>query len=112
MNAVIEAGNLFSRSAPLQGQEGQGREVPHERREFEDFFLSSGWPRELKIRAPRSRQRRALMELLRAVGEYRGLFRKFVKRGVPAAILAELLRTRVSAATSARLSTRTRRRQA
>src|SRR5438132_1305552 len=63
-------------------------------REFEDFFLSS-WVATAKLKVPGTKvpiSGEALMELLRAVGEYRGLFGKSVKRGVPAAILAELLR--------------------
>src|SRR5439155_665051 len=63
-------------------------------REFEDFFLTS-WVATAKLKIPGTKAPivgEALMELLRAVGEYRGLFGKFVRRGVPAAILAELLR--------------------
>src|SRR6185503_10754071 len=63
-------------------------------REFEDFFLSS-WVTTAKVKVPGTKAPvtgEPLLELLRAVSEYRGLFGKIVKRGVPAGILAELLR--------------------
>src|SRR2546426_1140126 len=95
MNAVIEAGNLFIAQPPLfKVKKGKVEKYLMNDREFEDFFLSS-WVATAKLKVPGTKvpiSGEALMELLRAVGEYRGLFGKFVKRGVPAAILAELLR--------------------
>jgi DNA gyrase subunit B len=95
MNAVIEAGNLFIAQPPLfKVKKGKVEKYLMNDREFEDFFLSS-WVATAKVKIPGTKAPiagEALMELLRAVGEYRGLFGKFVRRGVPAAILAELLR--------------------
>jgi len=95
MNAVIEAGNLFIAQPPLfKVKKGKVEKYLMNDREFEDFFLTS-WVATAKLKIPGTKAPivgEALMELLRAVGEYRGLFGKFVRRGVPAAILVELLR--------------------
>src|SRR5947208_626444 len=95
MNAVIEAGNLFIAQPPLfKVKKGKVEKYLMNDREFEDFFLTS-WVATAKLKVPGTKAPivgEALMDLLRAVGEYRGLFGKFVRRGVPAAILAELLR--------------------
>src|SRR6266403_1261064 len=95
MNAVIEAGNLFIAQPPLfKVKKGKVEKYLMNDREFEDFFLTS-WVATAKVKIPGTKapiDGEALMALLRAVGEYRGRFGKFVRRGVPAAILAELLR--------------------
>src|SRR6266550_2180026 len=95
MNAVIEAGNLFIAQPPLfKVKKGKVEKYLMNDREFEDFFLTS-WVATAKLKVPGTKVPivgEPLMELLCAVGEYRGLFSKFVKRSVPAAILAELLR--------------------
>jgi len=95
MNAVIEAGNLFIAQPPLfKVKKGKVEKYLMNEREFEDFFLGS-WAATAKVKvvgtkAPISGE--TLLDLLHAISEYRGLFGKFVKRGVPAPILAELLR--------------------
>jgi DNA gyrase subunit B len=95
MNAVIEAGHLFIAQPPLfKVKKGKVEKYLMNEREFEDFFLTS-WVATAKVKVPGTKAPltgEAVMELLRAVGEYRGLFAKIVKRGVPAAVLAELLR--------------------
>src|SRR3989449_829797 len=95
MVQIIEAGPRFLAPPPLfKVKKGKVEKYLMNDREFEDFFLSS-WVATAKLKVPGTKvpiSGEALMELLRAVGEYRGLFSKFVKRGVPAAILAELLR--------------------
>jgi DNA gyrase subunit B len=95
MNAVIEAGNLFIAQPPLfKVKKGKVEKYLMNEREFEDFFLSS-WVATAKVKIPGTKAPitgETLLELLHAVGEYRGLFGKFVKRGVPAGILTELLR--------------------
>src|SRR5712664_26327 len=92
MNAVIEAGNLFIAQPPLfKVKKGKVEKYLMNDREFEDFFLTS-WVATAKVKVPGTKAPvtgEALLEVLRAIGEYRGLFAKFVKRGVPAAILAE-----------------------
>src|SRR5205085_2253978 len=63
-------------------------------REFEDFFLSS-WVAGAKVKVPGTKAPitgEPLLELLHGVSEFRGLFAKFTKRGVPADVLSELLR--------------------
>src|SRR5688572_18535053 len=95
MNAVIEAGNLFIAQPPLfKVKKGKVEKYLMNEREFEDFFLSS-WVAAAKVKLPGTKTPvtgEPLLELLRAVSEYRGLFGKLVKRGVPPGILAELLR--------------------
>ncbi len=95
MNAVIEAGHLFIAQPPLfKVKRGKVEKYLMNEREFEEFFLSA-WVATARVKvagtkAPVSGD--ALLELLRAVSEYRGLFGKFTRRGVPAGVLNELLR--------------------
>jgi DNA gyrase subunit B len=95
MNAVIEAGNLFIAQPPLfKVKKGKVEKYLMNEREFEDFFLSS-WVAAAKVKVPGTKTPvtgEPLLEVLRAVSEYRALFGKLVKRGVPPGILAELLR--------------------
>ncbi|MGH7352971.1 MAG: DNA gyrase subunit B, partial [Candidatus Rokuibacteriota bacterium] len=95
MNAVIEAGNLFIAQPPLfKVKKGKVEKYLMSEREFEDFFMAS-WVATAKVKVPGTKAPitgDALMELVRALGAYRALFSKLVKRGVPAAILVELLR--------------------
>jgi DNA gyrase subunit B len=95
MNAVIEAGHLYIAQPPLfKVKKGKTEKYLMNEREFEDFFLGS-WVAGAKVKVPGIRQPltgEALLELLRHVSEYRGLFAKLTKRGVPADVLDELLR--------------------
>jgi DNA gyrase subunit B len=95
MNAVIEAGHLFIAQPPLfKVKKGKVEKYLMNEREFEDFFLSS-WVTTSKVKLPGTKAPvtgEPLLELLRAVSDYRALFGKLVKRGVPSGILAELLR--------------------
>ncbi len=95
MNPVIEAGHLFIAQPPLfKVKKGKVEKYLMNDREFEDFFLTS-WVATARVKVPGTKAPltgEGLRELLRAVGEYRGLFAKLVKRGVPAAVLLELLR--------------------
>ncbi len=95
MNAIIEAGHLFIAQPPLfKVKKGKVEKYLMSEREFEDFFLAA-WVESVKVKVPGTKAPltgEPLLELLRAVSEYRALFAKLVKRGVPAAILAELLR--------------------
>jgi DNA gyrase subunit B len=100
MNAVIEAGHLYIAQPPLfKVKKGKVEKYLMNEREFEDFFLSA-WVATAKVKVPGTRAPvtgDALLELLRAVSDYRGLFAKLTKRGVPADVLAELLRQRFRA---------------
>jgi DNA gyrase subunit B len=95
MNAVIEAGHLFIAQPPLfKVKKGKVEKYLMNEREFEDFFLTS-WVATARVKVPGTKapvSGEGLLELLRAVSEYRGLFGKIVKRGVPPGVLAELLR--------------------
>jgi DNA gyrase subunit B len=95
MNAVIETGHLYIAQPPLfKVKKGKVEKYLMNEREFEDFFLTS-WVATAKVKVPGTKAPvtgEALLELLRAISEYRSLFAKFVRRGVPSAILAELLR--------------------
>src|SRR5438552_3395438 len=65
-------------------------------REFEDFFLTA-WVDTAKVKVAGTKTPLTgapLLEILRAGSEYRALFGKLVKRGVPGPILSELLRTK------------------
>jgi DNA gyrase subunit B len=95
MNAVIEAGHLFIAQPPLfKVKKGKVEKYLMNEREFEDFFLTS-WVTGARVKVPGIKAPltgEPLLDLLRAVSEYRTLFGKLVKRGVPAGILSELLR--------------------
>jgi DNA gyrase subunit B len=97
MNAVIEAGHLFIAQPPLfKVKKGRTEKYLMNEREFEDFFLGA-WVESAGVKVPGTRAPltgEALLGLLRAVSEYRALFGKVARRGVPAAILGELLRAR------------------
>src|SRR5678816_2149348 len=94
MNAVIEAGHLFIAQPPLfKVKKGKVEKYLMNEREFEDFFLST-WVTTARLKVPGKATPltgEALLEHLRAVSAYRGLFAKLSKRGVPPAWLRELL---------------------
>jgi DNA gyrase subunit B len=94
MNAVIEAGHLFIAQPPLfKVKRGKVEKYLMNEREFEDFFLSA-WVAGARVKVPGTKTPvtgDALMEMLRAIAEYRGLFGKLTKRGVPRDVLNELL---------------------
>jgi DNA gyrase subunit B len=97
MNAVIEAGHLYIAQPPLfKVKKGKVERYLMSEREFEEFFLAA-WVEGAALTVPGAKAPLSgppLLELLRQVAEYRALSGKLVKRGVPAAILAELLRVR------------------
>jgi DNA gyrase subunit B len=95
MTQVIGGGHLYIAQPPLfKVKKGRTEKYLMSEREFEDFFLSA-WVEAAAVKVPGIKQPltgEPLMELLRQVSEYRQLFGKLCKRGVPAPILAELLR--------------------
>jgi DNA gyrase subunit B len=95
MTAVIEAGHLFIAQPPLfKVKKGRVEKYLMSEREFEDFFLTA-WVESAKLKVPGTKAPLTgdpLHDMLRALSEHRGLFSKLVRRGVPAPILAELLR--------------------
>ncbi len=95
MNAVIEAGHLYIAQPPLfKVKKGKTEKYLMSEREFVDFFLTA-WVETARVKVPGTKAPLTggpLLELLHAAAEHRVLFAKFVRRGVPAAILGELLR--------------------
>jgi DNA gyrase subunit B len=95
MVPVIEAGHLFIAQPPLfKVKKGKVEKYLMSEREFEEFFLTT-WVETAAVKVPGAPQPvtgQALLELLRAGLEFQRLFGKFVRRGVPAPILRELLR--------------------
>jgi len=97
MVRVIEAGHLFIAQPPLfKVKKGRTEKYLMNEREFEDFFLGA-WVETASVKIPGTRAPitgNDLLQLLRQVSEYRALFGKLTRRGVPAPILSELLRTK------------------
>src|SRR5262245_11861507 len=97
MVPVIEAGHLYIAQPPLfKVKKGKTEKYLMSEREFEDFFLTT-WVATAGLKVPGTKAPLtgdALLELLRATSEFQALFGKFVKRGVPAPILKELLRAK------------------
>jgi DNA gyrase subunit B len=97
MVPVIEAGHLYIAQPPLfKVKKGRAEKYLMNEREFEEFFLGT-WVESAAVKVPGTKAPvtgEALLELLRQVSEFRGLYRKFTRRGVPAPILSELLRTK------------------
>jgi DNA gyrase subunit B len=95
MNAVIDPGHLYIAQPPLfKVKKGKVEKYLMNEREFEDFFLTA-WVEAASLKVPGTKApitSAALLDLLRAVSEYRALFGRITRRGVPAPILAELLR--------------------
>jgi DNA gyrase subunit B len=97
MVPVIELGHLFIAQPPLfKVKKGRTEKYLMNDREFEDFFLGA-WVQAAAVRvpgAPAPVTGEALFAMLRQLSEYGAVFTKITKRGVPAAILAELLRAK------------------
>ncbi len=94
MVPVIEAGHLYIAQPPLfKVKKGKVEKYLMSEREFEEFFLTA-WVETAAVKVAGGRQPltgQPLLDLLRAASEFQQVFGKFVKRGVPAAILQELL---------------------
>jgi DNA gyrase subunit B len=94
MNALIEAGHLFIAQPPLfKVRKGKVEKYLMNEREFEDFFLST-WVEKSALKVPGKTaplREQALLESLKYAVEYRNLFQKFVKRGLPAALVEGFL---------------------
>jgi DNA gyrase subunit B len=97
MVSVIESGYLFIAQPPLfKVKKGKVEKYLMSDREFEDFFLST-WVTDAGVKVPGTKAPvtgEPLRELLRSVSEVAALFAKFTKRGVPAPVLSELLRSK------------------
>ena len=95
MVAIIEAGRLFIAQPPLfKVKKGKAERYLMSEREMEEFLLAQ-WVEKSSIKIPGKAQplkEEALLEALKRALEFRTLFAKFARRGVPRAILDGLLR--------------------
>src|SRR6266403_1204719 len=100
MVSVIESGYLFIAQPPLfKVKKGKVEKYLMSDREFEDFFLTT-WVEDAGVRVPGTKvpvTGEPRRELLRSVSGVAALFAKFTKRGVPAPVLSELLRSKFRA---------------
>src|SRR5467141_2934853 len=95
MVQVIEAGHLFIAQPPLfKVKKGRAEKYLMSEREMEEFLLAQ-WVEKASIKIPGKSQpikEEALLEALKRALEFRTLFAKLVRRGIPSAILDGLLR--------------------
>ncbi len=95
MVAIIEAGRLFIAQPPLfKVKKGKAERYLMSEREMEEFLLAQ-WVEKATVKIPGKTQplkEEALLEALKRALEFRRLFAKFARRGVPPAILDGLLR--------------------
>jgi len=100
MMAVIEAGHLFIAQPPLfKVKKGRAERYLMSEREMEEFLLAN-WVEKASIKVPGKAapvRDDTLLEMLKQALEFRALFAKFARRGIPAAILDGLLRKRFKA---------------
>src|SRR5512132_2393764 len=100
MVQVIEAGHLFIAQPPLfKVKKGRAEKYLMSEREMEEFLLEQ-WVEKASIKVPGKAaplRGEALMESLKRVLEFRALFSKLIRRGVPGAILDGLLRKKFRA---------------
>jgi DNA gyrase subunit B len=95
MVPVIEAGHLYIAQPPLfKVKKGKVEKYLMNERDFEEFFLTT-WVESASVKVPGAKAPLTsgpLHDLLREVSEFRTLFGKVTRRGIPAPILLELLR--------------------
>jgi DNA gyrase subunit B len=95
MVQVIEAAHLFIAQPPLfKVKKGRAEKYLMSEREMEEFLLGQ-WVEKASLKVPGKAaplRDEALLEMLRRVLEFRTLFAKFARRGVPGPILDGLLR--------------------
>jgi DNA gyrase subunit B len=100
MVQVIEAGHLFIAQPPLfKIKKGRAERYAMSEREMEEFLLAQ-WVEKASVKIPGKAQplkEDSLLETLKRVLEFRTLFGKFSRRGIPAAILDGLLRKKFKA---------------
>ena len=100
MMPVIEAGHLFIAQPPLfKVKKGRVEKYLMSEREMEEFLLAH-WVEKASVKVPGKAaplKEDTLLETLRRVLEFRALFGKFCRRGIPPAILDGLLRKKFKA---------------
>src|SRR5438445_13815883 len=97
---VLEQGFRYIAQPPLfKMNKGRAEKYLMNEREFEEFFLST-WVETGRVKVPGKSAPLAeepLLEVLKRLIEFRHLFSKFVKRGVPREIVDGLLRAKFRA---------------
>jgi DNA gyrase subunit B len=97
---VIEAGNLFIAQPPLfKVKKGKAERYLMSEREMEEFLLGN-WVEKAGVKLPGKAQplkEQALLEALKRGLEFRSLFGKFQRRGIPGPIIDGLLRRKFKA---------------
>ena len=100
MAPVIETGYLYIAQPPLfKVKKGRAERYLMSEREMEEFLLAN-WVEKASLKVPGKSaplREETLRETLRRAVEFRRLFQKFVKRGVPAQVVDGLLRARFRA---------------
>src|SRR5437660_2790078 len=100
MNAVIESGYLYLAQPPLfKVKKGRAERYLMSEREMEEFLLEQ-WVEKASIKVPGKAaplRAEALLEALKRVLEFRALFAKIARRGIPGPILDGLLRKKFRA---------------
>ncbi len=95
MVQVIEAGHLFIAQPPLfKVKKGRAEKYLMSEREMEEFLLTH-WAEKASLKVPGKAaplREDTLVEALKSVFEFRHLFHKFARRGIPAPIVDGLLR--------------------
>jgi DNA gyrase subunit B len=96
MVAVIEHGNLYIAQPPLfKVKKGRAEKYLMSEREMEEFLLAH-WVEKANLKVPGKAtplREDTLLDALSHTLEYRRLFQKFVRRGLPAKVVEGLLRT-------------------
>jgi DNA gyrase subunit B len=92
---VIEAGHLFIAQPPLfKVKKGKAERYLMSEREMEEFLLEN-WVEKAGVKVPGKTaplKEQPLLDTLKRALEFRSLFGKFGRRGIPAAIIDGLLR--------------------
>ncbi len=100
MMPVIEAGHLFIAQPPLfKVKKGRAEKYLMSEREMEEFLLGQ-WVEKSSVKVPGKSaplKEETLLETLKRVLEFRALFGKFCRRGIPAPLLDGLLRRKFRA---------------
>jgi DNA gyrase subunit B len=100
MVSVIEAGHLFIAQPPLfKVKKGRAERYLMSEREMEEFLLEH-WVEKASLKVPGKAaplREQALLETLVRALEFRGLFAKVCRRGIPAPVLDGLLRQKFKA---------------
>ncbi len=100
MVPVIETGYLYIAQPPLfKVKKGRAERYLMSEREMEEFLLAN-WVEKASLKVPGKSaplREEALLETLKRALEFRHLFQKFVKRGVPPPVVDGLLRARFRA---------------